>query len=72
MEIGYCPFCGGMDCRHFLGWTEDGESFFKITLEDKTPIPESAKMVNTGVTTRVYSDEKEVENGPSRCGGAGC
>lgn len=56
-----CPICRGpADCRHHIGWTDDGR-----TMEPRSPYPanaaprtvlESDVMVNTGVSCRVYRD----------------
>lgn len=56
-----CPFCGEKDCRHFIGWTDDGRT---IELRKETvgsphrfqKLLDTDRTVNTGVSTRVYRD----------------
>lgn len=54
-----CPFCGHDECRHFIGWTEDGHTLEPRVLLGPKPRPvvlTSDICVNTGITTRVYRD----------------
>ena len=50
----WCPFCQDCDCKHFLGWTEDGKLYVPPSLVGHYPIPRSAQIVKTGVSARVY------------------
>lgn len=54
-----CPICGEEECSHFLGWTEDGRTIGdpvqgRSALVDPEPIQPSDRIVNTGVSARVY------------------
>jgi hypothetical protein len=53
-----CPFCRKPECEHHIGWTEDGK-----TIDPKKPgegapreVLPTDKLVNTGVSCRVYRD----------------
>lgn len=49
-----CPYCGGNDCRHFIGWTEDGKD-----IEPRKPGPSQPVLPTDKVVSkwgRVYRD----------------
>lgn len=56
--IGSCPLCKGWDCKHFLGWTSDGERYSWMWDAGKHPIPEGAIVVRAIHSTdgRVYQE----------------
>jgi len=64
-----CPFCGGDECVHLVGWTEDGRTV--TTMHDNvvvdgfdrlvTPVD---RIVTTGVSARVYRpDDRPIPPG---------
>jgi len=57
VKIIRCPFCGGGDCLHFIGYTNnDGRTLErggKSPWADLT-IRDTDKIVTTGASARVY------------------
>ena len=55
----WCPFgCYGSDCHHFMGWTDDGQTYQPSRpvgpSTPNQPLQPENMIVKTGVTTRVY------------------
>ena len=53
--VGYCPYCHGENCEHFLGWTDDGRRVDEAA-DGRRPcrIRTTDRIVTTGVSARVY------------------
>ena len=58
-----CPYCGGFDCKHFLGWTYDDETYGWSFDSGSFDIPKGAQIVHSSTSAekavcgdRVYFD----------------
>lgn len=68
-----CPVCGGDECIHWLGWTTDGKALVTAFL-DQLPglVPIGSKLVNTGVSCRVYHEAGRAGLGDKCLAGGVC
>jgi hypothetical protein len=62
VKLAECPFCYGDECKHLMGWTENGRDV--TTMHDNTVVDgfdrvirDTDRIVTTGVSARVYRPE---------------
>lgn len=53
-----CPFCQREQCRHLIGWTEDGQHIVPADMDSLRSavltVGGTDRIVTTGVSARVY------------------
>lgn len=55
MSMPWCPLCGGQDCPHWVGWTEDGRHVITPAPSPERQVVRDGDLtVQTGASVRVY------------------